>query len=138
MSIINAFRKEYFFLSNFYKCNVTYNGITFNSSEAAFQAQKCPARAAEFSKLDASDAKAMGRHVTLRRDWESVKDNAMYEIVKAKFTQNETLKERLLATGDSELVEGNDWNDKYWGVCNGYGKNMLGKILMRIRTELKS
>ena len=138
MSIINAFRKEYFFLSNFYKCNVTYNGITFNSSEAAFQAQKCPAREAEFSKLDASDAKAMGRHVTLRRDWESVKDNAMYEIVKAKFTQNETLKERLLATGDSELVEGNDWNDKYWGVCNGYGKNMLGKILMRVRRELKS
>ena len=138
MNIINAFRKEYFFLSNFYKCNVTYNGITFNSSEAAFQAQKCPARAREFSKLDASDAKAMGRHVTLRRDWESVKDNIMYEIVKAKFTQNETLKEKLLATGDSELVEGNDWNDKYWGVCNGVGKNMLGKILMRVRTELKS
>ena len=138
MNIINAFRKEYFFLSNFYKCNVTYNGITYNSSEAAFQAQKCPARAREFSKLDASDAKAMGRYVTLRRDWESVKDNAMYEIVKAKFTQNETLKERLLATGDSELVEGNDWNDKYWGVCKGYGKNMLGKILMRVRTELKS
>ena len=138
MNIINAFRKEYFFLSNFYKCNVTYNGITFNSSEAAFQAQKCPARATEFSKLDASDAKAMGRHVTLRRDWESVKDNIMYEIVKAKFTQNEALKERLLATGDSELVEGNDWNDKYWGVCNGVGKNMLGKILMRVRTELKS
>ena len=138
MNIINAFRKEYFFLSNFYKCNVTYNGVTFNSSEAAFQAQKCPARAREFSKLDASDAKAMGRYVTLRRDWESVKDKTMYEIVKAKFTQNETLKERLLATGNSKLVEGNDWNDKYWGVCNGYGKNMLGKILMRIRTELKS
>lgn len=138
MNIINAFRKEYFFLSNFYKCNVTYNGITYNSSEAAFQAQKCPARARKFSKLDASDAKAMGRHVTLRRDWESVKDNVMYEIVKAKFTQNENLKERLLATDDSELVEGNDWNDKYWGVCNGVGKNMLGKILMRVRMELKS
>lgn len=138
MNIINAFRKEYFFLSNFYKCNVTYKGITYNSSEAAFQAQKCPARAREFSKLDASDAKAMGRHVTLRRDWEAVKDNVMYEIVKTKFTQNETLKERLLATGDSELVEGNDWNDKYWGVCNGVGKNMLGKILMSVRTELKS
>lgn len=61
----------------------------------------------------------------------------MYEICKAKFTQHKDLAEKLLETGDEELVEGNKWNDTYWGVCNGKGKNQLGKILMRIREELK-
>ena len=60
----------------------------------------------------------------------------MYEIVLAKFSQNEYLKRRLLETGNALLIEGNDWGDTYWGVCNGRGKNKLGKILMRVRTEL--
>ena len=55
----------------------------------------------------------------------------------AKFTQNEELKEKLLATENEELVEGNTWHDTYWGVCNRRGKNKLGKILMRIREELR-
>ena len=70
-------------------------------------------------------------------DWEEVKDQIMYEICLAKFTQNEELKEKLLATGNEELVEGNTWHDTYWGVCNRRGKNKLGKILMRVRSELK-
>lgn len=47
------------------------------------------------------------------------------------------LRSQLLSTGTAELVEGNWWNDRYWGVCNGRGENHLGKILMRIREELK-
>lgn len=62
----------------------------------------------------------------------------MYEICLAKFTQHEFLKEALLATGDSELIEGNTWRDYFWGVCNGKGQNKLGKILMRIRAELRN
>ena len=42
-----------------------------------------------------------------------------------------------MATGDAELVEGNTWNDTYWGVCNGVGHNHLGKILMQVRQELQ-
>jgi predicted NAD-dependent protein-ADP-ribosyltransferase YbiA (DUF1768 family) len=42
----------------------------------------------------------------------------------------------LKATGDEELVEGNWWNDTFWGVCNGVGENNLGKLLMKIRAEL--
>ena len=56
--------------------------------------------------------------------------------VKAKFSKNPILKAKLLATGDAELIEGNWWNDTYWGVCKGVGKNKLGKILMRVRDEL--
>lgn len=61
----------------------------------------------------------------------------MYEICLAKFTQNENLKLKLLETEDAYLEEGNDWGDKEWGLVNGNGKNKLGKILMRIRDELK-
>ena len=60
----------------------------------------------------------------------------MYEVCRAKFMQHSDLKEQLLSTGSVQLVEGNDWNDREWGVCNGEGKNKLGKILMRIRGEL--
>ena len=57
--------------------------------------------------------------------------------VNAKFSTNESLKKRLLETGDEELIEGNTWNDTYWGVCKGVGLNKLGEILMRVREELK-
>ena len=60
----------------------------------------------------------------------------MYDVVKAKFSIKH-LKEMLLATGNEELIEGNLWNDTYWGVCNGKGQNKLGKILMRVREELR-
>ena len=75
----------------------------------------------------------------MRKDWEQVKDRIMEEIVRAKFSQNEELKEQLLATGDAQLVEGNRWNDRYWGVDirSGVGENHLGKILMKVRSELR-
>uniref|UniRef100_UPI00345E83CD NADAR domain-containing protein n=1 Tax=uncultured Duncaniella sp. TaxID=2768039 RepID=UPI00345E83CD len=51
---------------------------------------------------------------------------------------NPALAEKLIATGDAELVEGNYWHDTVWGVCDGVGENHLGKILMRVREELKN
>ena len=62
----------------------------------------------------------------------------MYEICKAKFTQNEDLKEKLLATGNDILEEGNTWGDRVCGTVNGVGENRLGKILMRVREELRN
>lgn len=62
----------------------------------------------------------------------------MYEICKAKFSQNEELRNRLLATGDEQLEEGNTWGDRIWGTVNGIGENRLGNILMRVREELRS
>lgn len=136
--MISEFRGKYFFLSNFYSCTVTYNGVTYSNTEAAFHAQKCPARCREFSKLNPSEAKRLGRKVSLRKDWETVKDGIMHDIVKAKFTQNPDLQKKLLDTGTQELVEGTTWHDTYWGIDlnTGEGKNKLGKILMDIRSEL--
>ncbi|MCY8564311.1 NADAR family protein [Bacillus sonorensis] len=57
--------------------------------------------------------------------------------MKAKFEQNDHLINKLLQTGESILIEGNTWGDKIWGVCNGVGENKLGKILMKVRNELK-
>lgn len=134
---ITLFRDEYFFLSNFYPCRINYCGLSFTSAESAFQAMKNPAQALQFVLLTPSEAKRRGRSVSLRSDWAQVKEKIMYEICLAKFTQNADLKEQLLKTGDSVLIEGNTWNDTEWGVCRGNGDNKLGKILMRIRDELR-
>lgn len=135
--MINKFEGNYAFLSNFYICDVHYNCHKFRSAEAAFQAAKCPERYEEFLTLGPKEAKSLGRKVELRYDWEHIKDLVMYEIVYDKFTLNEDLKQKLLATDNEELVEGNHWHDTYWGVCNGVGQNKLGKILMRVREKLR-
>lgn len=80
----------------------------------------------------------MGRNVVLRDDWERVKLNVMKEILIIKFTTNQGLAEMLLATGEEQLVEGNTWNDHYWGVCNGVGQNHLGKLLEEVRAMLRT
>lgn len=138
---IDHFRGEYAFLSNFWEVPVTYKGLTYGSNEAAFQAQKCMTEEEkmEFIQLRPSASKKLGRRVKLRPDWEEVKVGLMEEIVRAKFTQNEELKALLLATGEAYLEEGNTWHDTCWGVDakTGEGQNHLGKILMKVRGELK-
>lgn len=138
---IDSFREENFFLSNFYEAPVTYLGRTYLCNEAAFQAQKCMTEEEKepFTKMRPAESKKAGRKVLLRPDWEQVKVGIMEEIVRAKFMQNEDLKQQLLATGDAELEEGNTWNDTFWGVHlkNGKGQNHLGKILMKVRAELQ-
>lgn len=139
---IDTFREEYFFLSNFYPCSITYKGIMYQNAESAFQAQKCmnDEERKAFANLPADQAKRMGRTVKLREDWEEVKLKIMEEIVRAKFTQNEDLKEMLLSTNDRLLVEGNRWKDVYWGIDKRtwLGENYLGRILMQVRTEIKN
>lgn len=122
-SVIDSFRGENFYLSNFYEAPVTYGGITFRNNEAAFQAQKCedPETRKEFAHLNPSEAKKKGRHVKLRPDWEDVKTEVMRSIVQAKFAQNHDLADKLLSTGDAVLEE---------------GENRLGRILMDTRSRL--
>lgn len=139
MEKIESFRDEYFFLSNFYLCKVTIDGVTYSSGEAAFQAQKCVKKEEKdrFVEMSPAQAKRYGKKVELRPDWEEVKLSIMETVVIAKFTQNPDLTTKLIETGDAELIEGNHWRDYFWGICNGKGKNNLGKILMKIRNELK-
>ena len=145
--MIKEFRGKYYFLSNFYEAPVTYEDLTYLNSEAAFHAQKTinPMHKMAFTKYNPSQAKLNGRRVSLRKDWEEIKDDIMYEICKAKFSQNEDLKDKLLATGDEYLEEGTTgWHDNYWGNCSCEkcihieGLNTLGKILMRVREELRN
>lgn len=136
---IDRFRDEYDFLSNFYPVQIEYGGLIYQNAEAAFQAQKCltDEEKAAFCGLPANKAKRLGRQVQLRSDWETVKEGIMEEIVRAKFGQNPVLADKLLATGDTLLIEGNTWGDKFWGVDTrvGQGENHLGKILMKVRAE---
>ena len=139
--VIGQFRGEYAFLSNFYETPVTYGGLTYTNAEAAFQAQKCmtDSEKREFTDMPPAKAKSKGRRVSLRPDWNEVKVGLMEEIVFAKFSQNEQLKQMLLATGEAILKEGNTWNDVFWGISlkTGRGENRLGKILMKVRERLR-
>ena len=138
MEVIREFIDAYAFLSNFYHSPVKYRNLIYLNAEAAFQAQKesCEKDKEQYTRMNPAQAKLVGRNCNLREDWEEIKEQTMYEIVKAKFTQNEALARLLLATGDAYLEEGNWWHDTTWGVCNGVGQNKLGKIRMRVREEL--
>lgn len=170
-NVIDSFSDKYYFLSNFFRSPVEYEGLTYQSSEAAFQAAKTRATFKEveeylsafgvssdtlsdeklnmleeiltltsrlaYTRMTPSEAKKNGRRCRLRLDWEYEKIEIMKEIVFNKFYGNDVLREKLLKTGDALLIEGNDWNDKFWGVSDGEGENHLGKILMDVRTMLR-
>lgn len=133
---------EYGCFSNFAAFPILLDGKLWPTSEHYFQAQKFEdVNDQEAIREEKSPmiAARMGRDrkKNLRRDWESVKVSVMTEAVRAKFTQHEELRDILLGTGDAKLVEHTE-NDNYWGDGgDGSGKNMLGQILMRIRTELR-
>lgn len=143
--MINEFRERFYFLSNFYDSPITYRGITYQNNEAAFQAQKTLSdeQRHSFSCLNPSEAKKRGRQIELRKDWEDIKYDEMYGIVKAKFSQNKDLRELLIRTGNVPLIEENTWHDNIWGNCtcprcsHVTGENHLGKILMKVRSELQ-
>jgi hypothetical protein len=134
---------EYGCFSNFSKHSVFLKGKRWPTSEHYFQAQKFVGTEHEEEVRTcktARDAANMGRSrkLPLRRDWESVKDQIMLEVVRAKFTQHEDLKAILLGTGDAQLVE-HTAKDSYWGDGgDGSGKNRLGQILMQVRDELRA
>ena len=140
MNKIDSFQGEYRFLSNFVGGIFDTNGDFWPSVEHAFQAMKTRDLGQREMIRNATTpglAKRLGRTVTLRPDWGDVRVSVMEKLVRRKFCQNKELGKKLLATADAELVEGNTWNDKFWGVCKGTGQNHLGKILMKIREELR-
>lgn len=132
---IERFRNEYYFLSNMYPCKVIYRGIEFASAESAFQSQKNPLHSNLFIGLNGYEAKKLGRKVNLRSDWDKVRVSIMEEVLIAKFDSNPELKEKLISTFPNKLYEGNDWNDTFWGICNGNGYNHLGRLLMNLRAK---
>lgn len=132
---------DYGEFSNFARYPIRLKGKTWSTTEHYFQAQKFAGTDHEIKiQKAASPMKAaeLGRtrKVKMRRNWNNIKDNIMLEALQAKFNQHLELKELLLATGDSVLVEHTE-NDSYWGDGgDGTGKNKLGKLLMKVRDEL--
>jgi ribA/ribD-fused uncharacterized protein len=137
---VAEFQGEYRFLSNFYPATVEFEGLRYPTAEHAYQSAKTldmqeRKRIAQLPTPE--EAKREGRKLSLRSDWETAKFEVMERVVRDKFTRNLELRQKLLETGDAELVEGNTWNDRIWGVYQGTGENRLGKILMKVRSELR-
>jgi ribA/ribD-fused uncharacterized protein len=140
---VAEFQGEYRFLSNFFPAEVIYEGITYPTSEHAYQAAKSldPEQRKKIAAMKTpAEAKAAGRALKLRDDWETAKFTVMEDVVRYKFTHHDDLRQKLLATGNAVLEEGNAWNDQIWGISppnSGKGENHLGKILSKIRSELR-
>ena len=136
-------RDQYGEFSNFAAFPIVIDGREWRTTEHYFQAQKFVGTPHEEEiRLTPSPMvaarKARSRQRPLRTDWEAVKVDVMRTALRAKFTQHEQLRELLLATGESEIVE-HTVNDRYWGDGgDGSGRNMLGRLLMEIREELRT
>lgn len=136
-------RDEYGEFSNFSRHGIELDGHWWPTTEHYFQAQKFEdeeykekIRNAATPKLAAELGRS--RKMPLRSDWERVKDDVMYRAVLEKFRKHKALQEKLLATGDQEIVE-NAPGDYYWGCGkDGSGKNRLGEILVKVRAELRA
>lgn len=141
--MIKNFEGEYAFLSNFYFSPMIIDNVVYTTNEHFFQAMKSlnpKERQAIVLAPTPGKAKRLGRKVSLRKDWEDIKEEIMLTGLRHKFS-NPELRKKLLATGNEELIEGTTWHDNYWGICDceacgGQGKNRLGKLLMQVREEL--
>jgi len=160
--VIDHFRGLYRWLSNFYDAPIRLNfspamipgdDFIYNSTEAAYQAAKFLSlkKRLPFSyNITHRQAKEMGQAPGMRDDWETVgesgllvKDEVMLGVLMQKF-EIEPLRTKLIETWPADLIEGNDWHDVHFGVCNGKcrrgphmptGENMLGKLLMKVRVH---
>lgn len=147
--MIKEFKGDYRFLSNFYACNIQIDSEdevvdVFPSVEHGYQAYKA-VNDEDFEKIRTAPSAAMSKKLgsSVNRSpegwkaWDEQKIYIMHILLEAKFEIPE-LRAKLLATDGHELVEGNYWNDKFWGFClkTNEGENHLGKLLMQIRSDI--
>jgi ribA/ribD-fused uncharacterized protein len=156
MERIDNFEGRWSFLSNFYPCEIKYQGIKYPSVEHYYVAMKIntyqiidgkqytldDARELIAKIPTAGQVKRLGRNkLQLRSDWEDVKLSIMEGGLRQKYAKD-PLRQMLLDTGDAILIEGNFWHDNFFGSCTcpkcgNKGQNNLGKLLMQIRDEMK-
>jgi hypothetical protein len=134
---------EYGFLSNLFKRQIVFEGREFSCSEEAYQYGKPKDKAvAEWLvKAPKPHLCAAAAHslfvFDIKEDWNDVKVDRMRQVLRAKFSQHKDLADKLRATGDAILIEESNI-DAFWGIGKkGNGKNMLGVLLMELRTGLK-
>ena len=141
---ITSFTGPYRWLSNFHFIDIEFEGVIYPSVEHAYMAAKTliPEERADILACKTSgQAKRHGMRVTLRPNWDNMSFPYMKVFNTLKYNDPE-LREKLLATEDAILIEGNTWGDKRWGAVwddkNGWeGQNLLGHLLMDIRAELR-
>ncbi len=130
------------FMSNFFEAPFVVDGVLYPTNEHFFQSQKFAGTKAEKYILalpTAAETAKEGkrRDLPLRKDWEEVKEEIMLIGLRAKFSQNEEIREKLLDTEEAVLIENSPY-DYYWGIgADGSGKNRLGVLLMQVRNELE-
>lgn len=154
MKAIKGFNGEYSFLSNMYKCTIPFKEKfvrnnyyneperhmrLYESSEHIYQSFKA-ITLEDFiliaNSKDPYETKRIGRSIEIDPEFSIYQIELMKDIVLAKFANNADILQKLLATGDVYIEETNTWRDTFWGVCDGYGHNHLGLILMDVRKEI--
>ena len=140
-TVISSFENDFSFLSNFYRVDIFYKNIVFKSTEHAYQWSKFDDYFIRLM-IQTAESPAKSKRIAqvhyylIIKDWDNnFKLKIMEELLKIKF-KNTNLAEKLIQTKDYYLVEGNNWGDTFWGVCNNQGLNHLGLLLMKIRKEL--
>jgi ribA/ribD-fused uncharacterized protein len=144
--VIDSFAGRWAFLSSFWRQDFVYGGQQWKHREGAFQAFKTtdPDLRVKIARIEKpSEAKAAGRALVLRGDWDTISKRVMLDLMLAQFGQNPHMAEKLAATAGAVLVEGNTWHDQLWGdcrcgdpchpECRVPGQNALGHLLMAVR-----
>ena len=134
---------EYGYLATYSNHGFFKDGIYWKTSEHYYQAQKFVEPEVKLKIANAKTPKIAStigrdRNLNLRSDWEEIKQNILYDAVYFKFKQNKDILRKLLDTGNAELVEATV-KENYWGCGpNNDGQNNYGKILVRVRKQLRT
>jgi len=143
---IDSFKGEYAFLSNFFVCNIEFEGRKYKTVEHYYQAHKATTLGEHEwvrGAKTAGEAKRRGRKIFINNRWDSIKIDVMRCGLQMKFA-DDRLAEKLIATQNAPLIEGNTWHDNFWGDCscakctNIVGANILGSLLMEMRILLQT
>lgn len=141
MEKINGFIDEYDFLNNDYTCKVQDpSGLEYTNVTSAIISMRTDDLGCrrKFTRINGSKARKKESSIPLTNIfYEADKNKYLHNLILDKFTRNQDLKEKLLATGEAELINNVTYPDKIYGVQYGEGKNLLGKILMQVRDEIK-
>jgi hypothetical protein len=144
VNMIEEFQGKYRWLSNFWLVAIEYQGRIYQSVEHAYQSAKfeglTPIQEEIQNSSSPGEAKRIGKKYKnfVRTDWVEVNLQIMEELVRKKFS-NPSLRKMLLETGNQLIQEGNWWHDEFWGYSfhSGKGLNHLGKIIMKVRDEIR-
>ena len=146
-----GFFSIYSFLSNFHKCDIIHRNQRYSCLEQGYQCIKARLNNDEdayqyiLNATQPSDMKRRGDRIVTNEAWEKIKLDVMEELVFCKFKQNKILYNCLMNTRHHNLIECT--LDEFWGtgcIFGGValedgswtGHNYLGKILVRVRTQL--